>query len=645
MVPASVAAEEFRIDRLFVVGDSLSDGGVYSQAIQAGQAAAGQPVVPINYRWTTNALDGSSRTYAEVLGSLLGIDLQPNVISAVPVAQLPEIPVGGTNFSEGGSRVTDPAGIGNSPATGITTIPASQQVDRLLADFSNFGSNDLFVVWAGANDVFAQSGAVGAGALPPDIAIQNMVLAGSQMAGEVDRLLAAGAEQVIVVTVPDIGTTPFGLQSDAQAPGTGAFLTSLGDAFNAQMISDLRGKSAVIVDSGKILSGIQADPTRYGFDAPNAGTVPACQGTSLSCIQGINASADSEQRVFADGVHPTTSAHALFGQAAFAGLEAATQTGAIPVATLTALRLQGLSLENRLNPTVLSRLDENGNRVRRKVGDVDVYASGEAGFYNLDSQQVLPGLKATTQVIRLGADVTVLPNATVGAGISIDHGQVDYDGNRGGFDTRLVVGAVFGMFSISEYFYFNGAVGGGVVDAYNIDRRFRLGPAVESYDAESTGTYFFARAGIGGFFPVAEGFALNPYFNFTRENVTIDGFTESDGIASLSFGEGKYVSNRLTLGLTAYYSDPETLPGWRFLARGSFEHDLKDDDLSVSLGPDPSTLASLPAPRPDQNWGYLQAQAIKRIAPGTDLILGGSGTIGLNGTTGFTGSISIKLDL
>ena len=64
MVPVTaVAQDQLRFDRLFVIGDSLSDGGAYSQAGAAGVLPA------IRYRFTTNAADGSSRTYAEALAT------------------------------------------------------------------------------------------------------------------------------------------------------------------------------------------------------------------------------------------------------------------------------------------------------------------------------------------------------------------------------------------------------------------------------------------------------------------------------------------------------------------------------------------------------------------------------------------------
>lgn len=628
-------AEELRFDDLYIIGDSLSDAGAYSQSVIAGGMGA-LPV--INYKFLTNAPDGSSLTYGEVLGQELGLSLGPNVYSGVPAAGQGEVALGGTIYAEGGSRVTDPQGIGFNPSLGITTRSLSEQVDRLLADRAEFGDNDLVILWGGANDVFAQAGAVGGGLIAPQDAAANMAQAATELVGLVERVRDAGAESVIVVTIPDIGSTPFGIASGPQGAG---LQTALTDAFNNTLLASI-GDRAVIVDSQKLLGAVQADPAKYGFTAPNAAVVPACPDTALSCVQGFNASADSEDRVFADGVHPTTAAHQIFGQAAFAGLQAATQTGAISVATMTALRQHGLSIENRMNPTVLRTTDENGNARRREVGEVDVYASLDIGRFEADAQQVTPGIEGSTKVLKAGADIAVAPNATIGAGISLDYGEVDFDNDAGGFESDVVIGVVFGQIALSPKYYLNAAFGGGRIDVDDITRSFTLGPATERYTADTDGSYRFARIGGGALYALNDQVRLNPFAHYTWEKVSIDGFTESNGAASLSFGDTEYESRRITAGLSAIFA-PETMDGWLFNLRGSVEHDFNDDPLEVSLGPDADTLGSVSAPRPDQTWGYISGSVIKEFGSGSFLSLTGASSVGLDGSRGFTGAVTYKM--
>ncbi len=643
LLPVAGAAEESGFDRLFVIGDSLSDGGAYSQAIIAQSRGA---LPNIRYRFTTNAPDGSARTWAEALAAALGLTLDPNIINGVPAAAgtplANDVNVGGTNFAQGGARAVIQPGRGNNPAGGITTVPLRQQIDRLLAASPELNASDLVLIWGGANDLFEQSTAVSAGATTTAAAAANMAAAAQGLAADVARLAAAGAETIMVVTVPDIATTPQGLQATAANPLAGALLTGLGNAFNNTLIGALRGQNALIVNSQRVLSAVQADPARYGFSAEDAATVPACQGSALSCLQGVNARPDSEQRIFADAVHPTAAAHALFGQASLATLQAAPQVRALPVATMTALRQQSLILEGRLTPAVLFRRDDQGGQKRRAVGDVDYFLGIGGGGYDVNAHQLAPSLDSTTYMLRAGADVVVTPNATIGLSLSLNHDKVDFGARRGGFNSRLFLGTLFGQMALTENFYFNAAVGGAPIEVYKIQRSFELGPATERYEASSDGLYFFGRAGLGAMLPVGDALRLNPYLHFTHEKVSINGFTESLGAASLVFGKVKYGAQRVTAGAAAVYSPA---PDWQFTLRGQLEHDLKDGDLGVPLGSDANTLATLSAPRPDQTWGYLSLTASYALGYGMSLNLGGSTELGLDGSQGFVGTLSLKSEL
>lgn len=643
--PAEVQAEEFRIDRFFVVGDSLSDAGSLSQAARNGILGAvppGTPVPDIRYRFLTNAPDGSSQVWTEVLADQLGLESGPDVIHGSLGAPTQEI--NGGNYAEGGSRVAGQPGIAQNIPFGVPTTPVTEQVDNLLADSPSFYERDLIALWAGSNDVFFEFG----GTLPvlgQAAAEANMVTAAQQLVEQVDRLKAAGAQNIIVVTIPDIGTTPFGIAQEAANMGSAGVLTSLGDAFNNELRTALPGRDVVIVDAGKLLNAVIADPVRYGFTAPNAATQFSCPTPpgSLFCVQGLNAAADSEGRIFADDVHPTTAAHAIFGQAGFAGLQAASQAGTIPVATLSAIRQQAVSLENRLNPTAFATHDkEQGTSVRRVAGAWEVYGGLEGGYYSSDAEQVRPGLEAYTQVVRAGADVMVTDNALVGLAGSVDHGQLKFDGDRGGFDSRLFLGAAFGMLELPKGIYLNAAAGLGSIHVLEVERSFDLGPSRESYTAETDGYYAMVRVGGGVVIPVTQNRTVlfNPAISFTHEEVSINGYTESDGAASLSFGDLEYSSQRLSISATGTFRSPEPR-GFVATLRASLEHDINEDDLEVPMGPDSDTLATVRAPRPDGTFGYLQAQIAKPIGPGV-FSLAGSTIVAADGLTGITGSLSYR---
>ena len=640
----SVAAQEFTLDRLFVVGDSLSDGGTYSQAVQAG---AGGMAPPIRYRFTDNDTNGGSQTYAEVLADELGIELQPNLITGVPAAAGSplenDVPIGGRNFAQGGSRVALPALDDDERApVGITQTPVTVQVDRMIASTDRFRSTDLVVLWAGANDVLANASQLGAGDITLNEAGVAIGTAATQMVAQVDRVLDHGATNVVVVTVPDIGTsTPLGAGSTPQGA---AALSGLTTAYNDILVGGVGGR-VTVVDSTSILNDVLANPTRYGFADTDQLAIVACPGSSLNCLAGVN-TVTGQSTVFADAVHPSSLAHLILGQMAASVLVDIGQVGAMPVATISALRQQSVGLEQRLNLGAFFMNDEGGNRIRRPVGNVEVYGGFEAGFYSSDEQQVVPGFDAATQVAKVAADVMLTDNIMLGAGVSIDHGQVDYDNNSGGFDSRLFVGGVFGVAQVIPGVYVNGFLGGGLIDIYDIDRNLTAGPANESYEGDTDGTYFIARTNVGAVLPLGNGFAVNPSVGFAYERVDLDGYSETarNGSAAnlaANFGDLEYVGHRGTVALAGFYRPPAD-PTWTFGLRGSWEHDFNDDDIQVPVGVGPSPSNVQRAPRPDDSYGLITATIVKELTHSTSVNFQGTTNVFQDGVDGFTGSLVLK---
>lgn len=640
-------ADEFRINRLFVLGDSLSDGGAYTATATAGLTQAGVPAaaIPNRMRFTTNG--PTTQMWNQVLAGKLGIPIDVDVINGLPAAAQPN----GGNYAQGGSRVSNPAGIGNNPAQGITTIPVTEQVNRLLVDSPTFNKNDLIALWAGANDGFVQFATVAARAQTPLQAIGAMSSAAQDMLAQIDRLKAAGAKNIVVVTVPDLGITPQARLIEGQAPGSAALLTTLADSFNNTLSQQAAQKGAVVVNSSKILGAILADPAKYGFTATNAATVPACGtnpnatsadgvfNSSLTCIRGVNASADSETRIFADGVHPTAAAQAMFGQAAFAGLQAAGINGVMAAAPLTPIRQHALSLENRLSAFALVHETPGGQRELRPVGHTEFYGGAEIGHFNSNAQQVQVGLNSDTQVVKVGLDRMVAQNALVGAGVSIDQAQTRFDNNAGGFKTDLYAASLFTTVALSKMVYLNAAAVTGRME-YDLERKFNLGPAVERYTASPKADVTSLRVGGGTIHPVGDGWTLNPQLAYTDERVKLDGYNESNGAASLSFGAIQYKAERVSLAM-AVTKDPENRDGWRPLARYSFEQDLNKDDLAIRMGPDQNTLATVNAPRPDRNFQLLTVGAVKPMGPG-HLNVHLATTLAQNGVSATSVGLSFK---
>ncbi len=643
------SADEFKINRLFVVGDSLSDGGAYTGTATQGLLGAGVPAgaIPNRMMFTTNS--PNAKIWASVVAEKLGIPLDVDVINGVSNT------IKGGNYAQGGSRVSNPIGVSNNPAIGITTIPVTEQIDRLLADTPTFNRNDLVALWAGSNDGFIQFATVAVGAITPQVALAEMSTAATQLLAQIDRLKAAGAQNIVVITVPNLGVTPQaqiiedGSVSGTPAPGSIALLTALSDSFNNTLTSAAASKGAVIVDSNKLLSAVIANPARYGFTSPtplqaacgnNGGNDPnTFFNSSLTCIQGVNAAPDSEQRIFADGVHPTAAAQRLFGEAGFAGLQAASLNGVLAVAPLTPIRQHALSLENRLTALALVREDATGKASLRPVGDTEWYGGAEIGQFELDAQQVQAGLESDTQIVKFGGDRMITSNALLGFGVSIDRAQTDIANNGGGFDNDIVLGTVFSTVALSKSLYLNAALAFGRID-YDITRQFTLGPSLERYTANTQGDFTSARVGLGSIHNLSQGWTLNPQAAYTVEKIDLQGYDESTGAASLSFGDTQYKAERVSLGFLITKA-PSVRGGWRPLLRYSIESDQNNDDLKIRMGPNQGTLATILAPRPDGDFQLLSVGAAKEIGEGV-LNIQLSSTLGQSGISGQSLGVAYK---
>jgi outer membrane lipase/esterase len=262
---AHAGSVEFK--NIYSLGDSLSDVGVYSNAVIGGAALQSITLPNIQYRFTDNNPNGTSQVWVEDLAVRLGLTIRPNRINPAVV--------GGTAFAEGGARVSNPLGIGYAPGNLITTVPLTTQVDRLLTQKPVLDSSDLVFLWAGANDGFTQLGMIAGGAATPTEGLTQMALEGGIMATQVQRLRTAGAKYVVVALVPNLANTPFGALLSSQSASNGQLLSALSSAFNTQALSSVPAAGAVVVDVNKLLGDVIANPVKYGFNA-NALGATAC---------------------------------------------------------------------------------------------------------------------------------------------------------------------------------------------------------------------------------------------------------------------------------------------------------------------------------------------------------------------------------
>ncbi|MFM0195787.1 SGNH/GDSL hydrolase family protein [Paraburkholderia strydomiana] len=277
-------------------GDSLSDVGTYAPIASA--VGGGRFTTNPGQVWTQDV----AQYYGDTLSAAYTIDFTHKLSAQ-----------SGLGYAEGGATVATPANQSDflTEVIGNVEMPVTQQVSRYLAAHRSFNTNQLVLVWAGANDVLR------AGALPA--AAQTVETAATTLAEVVAQIAQNGATHIVVVNVPNIGLSPKGL---ASADG-GANLAQLSQLFNGSLnaalqSNGLQGK-VIQIDSYSWMNQIVANFKANGFAVSN--TSVACDptktphATALLCSPPTYVTANADQTyMFADDLHPTTHLHTLFAQ-------------------------------------------------------------------------------------------------------------------------------------------------------------------------------------------------------------------------------------------------------------------------------------------------------------------------------------------
>jgi phospholipase/lecithinase/hemolysin len=346
-------------------GDSLSDVGTYSPVISADFGGG---------RFTTNPGEIWTQKVAEYYGGTLTTAYQGGFGQ-------PLVATGGYGYAQGGSDVVNAEGLGWAPNNlAATTVPVATQVQQYLSAHQSFNANQLVLVDGGANDIFqwattANLTALGealqtvypqevlAGKLPNTQAGQVEFIAGYlqannaqvytaavALAQQLQTIATSGAKHIVLMTIPDIGEAPLGVEANAQTPGSAALLSGIAAAYNGileQAIAPLTAPAGpvIVVDAFNWLDTVLLpNAASEGFTVTNNGT--ACNLTSMAanatayatanpavtngltpqeygaqfasslfCSPSTYTVAGADQTyVFADTVHPTTHTHALFAQ-------------------------------------------------------------------------------------------------------------------------------------------------------------------------------------------------------------------------------------------------------------------------------------------------------------------------------------------
>jgi len=505
------------------IGDSLTDSGYFRPLLPAA-------VQPVTGQFTTNP----GWTWAQHVANYYGTNGAAHGNGQ-----------NGDNYAIGGARV----GVDTSQvlAAGTPAIPVyslkTQTAQYLAANGGKADPNALYTVWGGANDLFAiQAGA------PLVSTLTNAV---RDQVGIVGTLKGAGAEYIVVPTIPDVGLTP---GARAGGPAGMAAGTALAKAYNDALFGGLKaaGLQVIPVDTFHILQEIVANPGQYGF--VNV-TSPACTtASSLTCNPTSYVTPDAANSyVFADGVHPTTATHEMLGQYTLSILEAPRNQQILTHSAQTIGRSRADQVSWHVDGRPADGLSWWGNL----RGDMQRYAHADlydgmapAGLFGVDWAR---------------------DGMVVGGFAGYGRMDADFGNNKGDFtqsDTTL------GLFAgwYGDRAWVNGQLSYSWLD-YDVTRKLQLGPATRIHKGSPEGSNLTAALNAGYEFGTEGGFRHGPVAAVIWQKVKLDGYTESNPSASaLGYGDQDTDSTVGRVGWLARFDGGNVKP----YVQVTYDHEFED---------------------------------------------------------------------
>ncbi len=536
---------------IVIFGDSLTDSGAFTGLVPAGTA-----------KFTNNP----GNVWGENLAAKYGLTIAPGF--KLNLANGSFAATGGTNYAIGGARITDKPGYFSLPAPNdalgkaiaANIVPITDQIGTYLTQSGGAASpGSLYAIWGGANDVFTQAGLVaasGASAIPS--ATNGVIAAGSAEVAQIARLRSAGVTRLLVVALPDMGLTPYGM---ANPSTTGALLTQLSSGYNTVLTKGLASIGAtdvIYMDPRALFADVMARPSGWGITNT---TIPACGAiSSLGCgtAQQIPGSVSF---LFADGVHPSAAAHKIIADWMYASMEAPNT-----VSAMTQLPMSSLDSQWRSTDARLQNYASPGFRA---------FASTDYAPTKRDGDANQPQSSGHTMSLTVGVEKR-WQEAT--AGLALGYADAGYNvaNGAGRVDYKQTSLSAFGRVNLDDA-YIDGTFS---VASLDFDTKRNLGPL--NNPGSASGSQWGLKLGTG-YNMKAGKVSHGPIAALLWQKTSVDGFSES-GPTAMEFGSQSRESFRHRLGWQASWNMPLAGAAINPYVRLTHEKEYKERQGTLSAG-------------------------------------------------------------
>lgn len=285
LVPGTASALAF--SDLVIFGDSLSDTGNLS--IATGGAAPGISQPYYQGRFSDGLI------WTDYLAQGLG-----------QAGDAKSYMLGGNNYAYAGARTGAALVTATNPPGVLAQVAGIWGATHSIAD-----PNALYVLVGGGNDMRDARSVVGGDSDSRFAAAQAAV---NNLQTSMGYLASKGAKNFLISTLPDLGLTPeaFFLGKVAESADASGSFNSLINGLATYGTS--MGLSVNILDMNGVGNQVRANPAAYGITNLNL----PCQGFAGSTAFGP--ATGCSQSLFSDALHPSSRAHQIIANAAFATL-------------------------------------------------------------------------------------------------------------------------------------------------------------------------------------------------------------------------------------------------------------------------------------------------------------------------------------
>ncbi|MDR3455004.1 MAG: SGNH/GDSL hydrolase family protein [Rhodoferax sp.] len=299
-------------------GSSVESALTPSRFISFGDAFSDVGNIGVNNKYTVN--DGSVNNWTQQLASSYGLSITPSNS-------------GGLGYAQGNARIAvTPDAAGNSATKTVT-----QQIDTFLAS-NTLQPNDVVLINGGISDIVAEWAAMTAGTETQAQMTANVTQAAKNLGAQVQRLVNAGAQHVVVVGPYDLSVSPWAVAIGQ--PRLSSLLSTTTVQFNDALLLSIvnLGANVLYVDAAFYFNLLTASPASYSplgttgnYPTPVAVCTSVDPGpgigiganqvnSSLCTTSTILAGVDYTTYLFADALYFAPSAQRLFGTNAYSKL-------------------------------------------------------------------------------------------------------------------------------------------------------------------------------------------------------------------------------------------------------------------------------------------------------------------------------------